>query len=91
MPTLDWIGKDKVINHHMDVPYRVLDPQYEYGDADGNMIIHGDNLSALKSLLPQYEGKIRCIYIDPPYNTATKAGFTTITSMIPVSGNGSVR
>lgn len=57
MPTLDWIGKDKVINHHMDVPYRVLDPQYEYGDADGNMIIHGDNLSALKSLLPQYEGK----------------------------------
>lgn len=64
MPTLDWIGKDKVINHHMDVPYRVLDPQYEYGDADGNMIIHGDNLSALKSLLPQYEGKIRCIYID---------------------------
>lgn len=64
MPTLDWIGKDKVINHHMDVPYRVLDPQYEYGDADGNMIIHGDNLSALKSLLPQYEGKIRCIYIE---------------------------
>lgn len=51
MPTLDWTGKDKVINHHMDVPYRVLDPQYEYGDADGNMIIHGDNLSALKSLL----------------------------------------
>lgn len=64
MPTLDWTGKDKVINHHMDVPYRVLDPQYEYGDADGNMIIHGDNLSALKSLLPQYEGKIRCIYIE---------------------------
>ena len=64
MPTLDWIGKDKVINHHMDVPYRVLDAQYEYGEADGNMIIYGDNLSALKSLLPQYEGKIRCIYID---------------------------
>ena len=38
MPTLDWIGKDKVINHHMDVPYRVLDAQYEYGEADGNMI-----------------------------------------------------
>lgn len=72
MPTLDWIGKDKVINHHMDVPYRVLDPQYEYGEADGNMIIHGDNLSALKSLLPQYEGKIRCIYIDPPYNTGNE-------------------
>ena len=72
MPTLDWIGKDKVINHHMDVPYRVLDAQYEYGEADGNMIIHGDNLSALKSLLPQYEGKIRCIYIDPPYNTGNE-------------------
>ena len=72
MPTLDWIGKDKVIDHHMDVPYRVLDLQYEYGEADGNMIIHGDNLSALKSLLPQYEGKIRCIYIDPPYNTGNE-------------------
>ena len=70
MPTLDWIGKDKVINHHMDVPYRVLEPQYTYGEDTGNMIIHGDNLEALKSLLPQYEGKIRCIYIDPPYNRA---------------------
>lgn len=72
MPTLDWIGKDKVINHHMDVPYRVLDARYEYGEADGNMIIHGDNLSALKSLLPEYEGRIKCIYIDPPYNTGNE-------------------
>ena len=72
MPTLDWIGKDKVINHHMDVPYRVLEPQYTYGEDTGNMIIHGDNLEALKSLLPQYEGKIRCIYIDPPYNTGNE-------------------
>lgn len=70
MPTLDWIGKDKVINHHMDVPYRVLDVKYKYGEPNGNMIIHGDNLSALKSLLPEYEGRIKCIYIDPPYNTA---------------------
>lgn len=71
MPTLDWIGKDKVINHHLDVPYRVLERQYSY-DENGkhtedngseNMIIHGDNLSALKSLLPQYEGRIKCIYI----------------------------
>ena len=77
MPTLDWIGKDKVINHHNDVPYKVLEHKYSY-DEDGehkddiyseNMIIHGDNLEALKSLLPQYEGKIKCIYIDPPYNT----------------------
>lgn len=72
MPTLDWIGKDKVINHHMEVPYRVLEPQYTYGADTGNMIIHGDNLEALKSLLPHYEGKIRCIYIDPPYNTGNE-------------------
>lgn len=72
MPTLDWIGKDKVINHHMDVPYRVLDAQYTFGEDTGNMIIHGDNLEALKSLLPQYEGKIRCLYIDPPYNTGNE-------------------
>ncbi|MCD7723962.1 MAG: site-specific DNA-methyltransferase [Clostridiales bacterium] len=80
MPTLDWIGKDKVVNHHLDVPYRVLERQYSY-DAEGmhtedngsdNMIIHGDNLSALKSLLPQYEGRIKCIYIDPPYNTGNE-------------------
>ena len=77
MPTLEWIGKDKVVNHHLDVPYRVPERQYSY-DADGqhdedngseNMIIHGDNLEALKSLLPQYEGRVKCIYIDPPYNT----------------------
>lgn len=72
MPTLDWIGKDKVINHHMEVPYRVLDEQYSYGADSENMIIHGDNLSALKSLLPQYEGRIKCIYIDPPYNTGNE-------------------
>ena len=80
MPTLDWIGKDKVINHHLDFPYRVLERQYSY-DENGkhtedngseNMIIHGDNLSALKSLLPQYEGRIKCIYIDPPYNTGNE-------------------
>ncbi len=71
MPTLDWIGKDKVLNHHNEVPYRVLKKKYDYGDDAGNdnMIIHGDNLEALKSLLPQYEGRIKCIYIDPPYNT----------------------
>lgn len=72
MPTLDWIGKDKVINHHLDVPYRILERQYSYGAAgqqledngSDNMIIHGDNLEALKSLLPQYEGRIKCIYIE---------------------------
>ena len=80
MPTLEWIGKDKVVNHHLDVPYRVLERQYSY-DENGqheedngseNMIIHGDNLDALKSLLPRYEGQIKCIYIDPPYNTGNE-------------------
>ena len=58
------------MNHHLDVPFRTLDKKYAFGDADsGNMIIHGDNLEALKALLPRYEGRIKCIYIDPPYNT----------------------
>lgn len=74
MPTLNWIGKDKVVTHHNDVPFRVLDKQYTFGDTpdSGNMIIHGDNLEALKALLPKYEGKIKCIYIDPPYNTGNE-------------------
>ena len=70
MPTLHWIGKDKVINHHLDVPFRVLDHQYGFNNGvqsgdetqSGNKIIHGDNLEALKALLPEYEGKIKCIY-----------------------------
>lgn len=75
MPTLNWIGKDKVVNHHLDVPFRTLERQYTFapsGQDDGNMIIHGDNLEALKALLPQYEGRIRLIYIDPPYNTGNE-------------------
>ncbi len=74
MPTLNWIGKENVVTHHLDVPYRVLDRKYTFGDApdSGNMIIHGDNLEALKALLPEYEGKIKCIYIDPPYNTGNE-------------------
>lgn len=75
MPTLEWIGKSKVINHHQEVPYRVLNKKYTFNAKDSdNKIIHGDNLLALKSLLPQYEGKIDCIYIDPPYNTGKKEG-----------------
>ena len=81
MPTLNWIGKDKVINHHRDVPFKVLEKQYSFTaegaereglSAEGNMIIHGDNLEALKALLPQYEGRVKCIYIDPPYNTGNE-------------------
>lgn len=78
MPTLNWIGKDKVVNHHLDVPFYTLEHKYGFRTDDetdkskthsGNMIIHGDNLTALKSLLPEYEGRVNCIYIDPPYNT----------------------
>lgn len=81
MPTLDWIGKEKVINHHHDVPFRVLEHKYGFRadnledkseTRSGNKIIHGDNLEALKALLPEYEGKIDCIYIDPPYNTGNE-------------------
>jgi adenine-specific DNA-methyltransferase len=73
VPSLNWIGKEKVVNHHRDVPFRVLEPSHTYGVADtGNMIIHGDNLDALKALLPEYEGRIKCIYIDPPYNTGNE-------------------
>ena len=75
MPTLEWIGKDKVVNHHQEVPFRILDKKYTFNaENSDNMIIHGDNLLALKSLLPQYEGLIDCIYIDPPYNTGKKEG-----------------
>lgn len=73
MPTLEWIGKDKVVNHHQDVPFRILDKKYTFNAENSeNMIIHGDNLLALKSLLPKYEGKVDCIYIDPPYNTGNE-------------------
>ena len=80
MPTLEWIGKSKVINHHQEVPFRVLERKYSFDengqtDADNgseNMIIRGDNLEALKALLPRYEGRVKCIYIDPPYNTGNE-------------------
>ena len=72
MPTLDWIGKKAVLNHHREVPYRLLrcESDLSAGDADsGNLLVQGDNLLALKALLPYYAGKVKCIYIDPPYNT----------------------
>ncbi len=76
MPELIWKGKDKVINHHLEVPVRTLDHRYTSGGhkagESGNKVIHGDNLEALKALLPQYEGKVKCIYIDPPYNTGNE-------------------
>ncbi|GHT51199.1 hypothetical protein FACS1894102_7090 [Spirochaetia bacterium] len=75
MPYLNWLGKEKVLNHHLDVPFRTLKPVSTYGDTEAakdNLVIHGDNLLALKALLPEYEGKVKLIYIDPPYNTGNE-------------------
>jgi len=75
MPTLDWIGKKAVVNHHREVPYRLVhcDGDLSAGDPDaGNLLVQGDNLEALKALLPYYAGKVKCIYIDPPYNTGNE-------------------
>lgn len=74
MPTLQWLTRDDDISAADDVPYRLLEevPELGAGDPDcGNMLIQGDNLDALKSLLPFYAGQVKCIYIDPPYNTGS--------------------
>ena len=72
MPTLTWSGKDKIVNYDSTVPYHVLNHVYNFGGETENKMIHGDNLLALKSLLPVYENRIKCIYIDPPYNTGNE-------------------
>ena len=84
MPTLNWLGKDKIVTHINKIPFHVLEHKYKFSaksgtlfddeseKASGNKIIHGDNLIALKSLLLEYENKIKCIYIDPPYNTGNE-------------------
>ncbi len=75
MPSLNWIGKDAVVKHHKDVPFRLLEPvpALSCGDAaSGNLLVQGDNLHALKALLPRYAGQVKCIYIDPPYNTGNE-------------------
>ena len=76
MPTLDFKGKQHIYAHHLTVPYRPLVPDNERSldpaGADDNLIIHGDNLHALKALLPRYAGRVKCIYIDPPYNTGNE-------------------
>ena len=72
MPLLHWLTRDDDIKTATHVPYRLLeeDAQFSHGDRDtGNMLIQGDNLDALKALLPYYAGKVKCIFIDPPYNT----------------------
>lgn len=72
MPILNWLTRDEDVKGTQKVPYRLLEevPELSYGDKDaGNMLIQGDNLEALKALLPFYAGQVKCIYIDPPYNT----------------------
>jgi adenine-specific DNA-methyltransferase len=76
MPSLDFKGKQFVYAHHLSVPFKQLDinkkkshPKDAKPSLEDNLIINGDNLHALKALLPKYAGKIKCIYIDPPYNT----------------------
>ena len=80
MPTLDFKGKSLVYAHHLTVPARTLEPDAKKSlplkgskpALDDNLIIHGDNLHALKALMPRYAGRVNCIYIDPPYNTGNE-------------------
>ena len=84
MPTLDFKGKHHIYAHHLSVPYRPLEPDESRscnpsGEED-NLIIHGDNLHALKALLPRYANRVKCIYIDPPCTTPViKIGYTETT------------
>lgn len=64
MHTLKWIGKDKAVNHHLEMPYKVSEEQYTYNaETSENMIIQGDNLAVFKTFMPRFEGKVKCIYI----------------------------
>ncbi len=76
MPTLDFKGKQYIYAHHLTVPYRPIEPDETRScnpsGIDDNLIIQGDNLHALKALLPRYANRIKCIYIDPPYNTGNE-------------------
>ena len=80
MPTLEFKGKQSIYSHHHSVPFRELlvdskkslSANGKKPSLDDNLIIHGDNLHALKALMPHYAGKIKCVYIDPPYNTGNE-------------------
>lgn len=72
MPILNWLNKEEAVTTSKKCTYRLLEevPELSYGDADNeNLLIQGDNLEALKALIPYYAGKVKCIFIDPPYNT----------------------
>ena len=76
MPTLQFKGKNIIWNHHLSVPYHTLDEvsklHFQPDKVHGNLIIEGDNLLALKALLPMYAGKVKVVCIDPPYNTGNE-------------------
>ena len=74
MPILEWLGKNEAVKSADKVPYKLLkvNEELSYGDKTENMIIKGDNLEALKALLPYYKGQVKCIYIDPPFNTKSR-------------------
>lgn len=70
MPTLDWLDREQAMRRADEMPYRLLEHVSSHGDPTaGNLLIQGDNLETLKALLPLYRGRVKCIYIDPPYNT----------------------
>lgn len=76
MPVLDWIGKKAVVDHHKQVPFHLLKCNKELSIGDpgsGNIVVQGDNLVALKALIPYYAGTVKFIYIDPPYNTGNES------------------
>jgi hypothetical protein len=78
VPKLDWVGKQYVVNHVDDVPFRLLQqvPDSSMGESSGNMIVHGDNLEALKALMPYYRGRVKLLFIDPPATPLTTRSLT---------------
>lgn len=78
MPFLDWVNKNQAKETAREVPYHLLKQESVHGDVSGanadNLLIQGDNLLALKALIPFYAGRVKCIFIDPPYNTKTDFG-----------------
>lgn len=89
MPTLHWVGKDKVVNHHHDVPFKLLDKQYTFNanegitvNSSGNKIIQGDNLEVLKSLLPELRERSIVFILIRLITLGMKGGYITIMLMI---------
>ena len=71
MPILHWLTRDADLRMAAQVPFRLLteEPSLSHGQGEEGLLVQGDNLEALKALLPFYAGRVKCIYIDPPYNT----------------------